>query len=170
MKRLFIAAVAALNLLALDAVAKEIAVARLKGAAAVPVVPGFFDLAYVENRGCAWGLFQGHVWPLAVFGLVALVFLVWERRSVFGDVRRGTLSAWLGAFAEPFLYAGILGNAIDRVFRGYVVDMLDFHWGASHFPCFNLADVYISVAVGLLILASLLEPSRRRKEDSPKNG
>jgi len=169
-KRLFIAAVAALNLLALDAVAKEIAVARLKGAAAVPVVRGFFDLAYVENRGCAWGFFQGHVWPLAVFGLAALVFLVWERRSVFGDVRQGTFSAWLGAFAEPLLYAGILGNAVDRVFRGYVVDMLDFHWGASHFPCFNLADVYISVAVGLLILASLIEPSRRRKGGSPKNG
>ena len=84
MKRFLIAAVAALNLLAIDAVVKEIAVARLKGAAAVPVIPGFFDLAYVENRGCAWGLLQGHVWPLAVFGLVALAFLVWKRRIIFG--------------------------------------------------------------------------------------
>ncbi len=160
MKRLVIAVVAALNLLAVDAVVKEIAVAQLKGAAAVPVVPGLFDLAYVENRGCAWGLFQGHVWPLAAFGIVALVFLMWKRRAMFGDIATRTLSAWLGAFAEPLLYAGIVGNVIDRVFRGYVVDMLDFHWGASHFPCFNLADTYISTAVGLLILASLVEPKK----------
>ena len=164
MKRFLIAAIAALNLLAVDAVAKEIAVAKLKGAAAISVVPGFFDLAYVENRGCAWGMFQGHVWPLAVFGLVALAFLVWKRRSMFGDISSKTLSAWLGAFAEPLLYAGIVGNAIDRIFRGYVVDMLDFHWGESHFPCFNVADTYISIAVGLLVLASFLE---RPKKNGP---
>ena len=163
MKSFIIAAVAALNLLAVDAVVKEIAVARLKGVAALSVVPGFFDLAYVENRGCAWGLFQGHVWPLAVFGVMALAFLVWKRRSVFGDIGEKTTSAWLGALAEPLLYAGIVGNVIDRVFRGYVVDMLDFHWGASHFPCFNLADTYISVAVGLLLLASLVESSKKHK-------
>ena len=93
MKRLLIAVVAALNLLAVDAVVKEVSVARLKGAAAVPVIPGFFDLAYVENRGCAWGMFQGHVWPLAVFGLAALAFLVWKRRSFFGDLGEKTPSA-----------------------------------------------------------------------------
>ena len=164
MKRFLIAAVAALNLLAIDAVVKEIAVARLKGAAAVPVIPGFFDLAYVENRGCAWGLLQGHVWPLAVFGLVALAFLVWKRRSIFGDLGADRCaSAWLGAVAEPLLYAGIVGNVMDRVFRGYVVDMLDFHWHTSHFPCFNLADTYISVAVGLMLLASFFESSRKKE-------
>jgi signal peptidase II len=163
-KRFFIAAVAVLNLLAADAVAKELAVAKLKGAAALPVVPGFFDLAYVENRGCAWGLLQGHVWPLAAFGALALAVLVWKRRSIFGDLSAGSASAWLGAFAEPLIYAGILGNAIDRVFRGHVVDMLDFHWGASHFPCFNLADVYISVAVGLMLLASLAERNERNRK------
>ena len=164
MKRFLIAVVAALNLLAVDAVTKEIAVARLKGAAAVSVVPGFFNLAYVENRGCAWGMFQGHVWPLAAFGFAALAFLVWKRRSIFGNIGAKTPSAWLGAVAEPLLYAGIVGNAIDRVSRGCVVDMLDFHWGASHFPCFNLADVYISVAVGLLLLASLAESSKRHEK------
>ena len=161
MKRFLIAVVAALNLLAVDALTKEIAVARLKGEAAVPVVSGFFDLAYVENRGCAWGLFQGHVWPLAVFALLALALLVWKRKSVFGDIGSRTASAWMGAFAEPLLYAGIVGNLVDRVFRGHVVDMLDFHWGASHFPCFNLADTYISVAVGLLLAASLAERPKK---------
>ena len=162
MKRLLIAVVAALNLLAVDAVVKEVSVARLKGAAAVPVIPGFFDLAYVENRGCAWGMLQGHVWPLAVFGFAALAFLLWKRRAIFGLDSPCALSAWLGAVAEPLIYAGIVGNAIDRVFRGFVVDMLDFHWGASHFPCFNLADTYISVAAGLLVVSSLVERPKRK--------
>ncbi len=140
----FLALVA--NLTLLDAVTKELAAGCLKGAAAVSVIPGFFDLAYVENRGCAWGLFQGQVWPLAVFGFVALAFLIWKRRSVFGDA----------LFVPSLLYAGIIGNLIDRVVRGYVIDMLDFHWRtAYHFPCFNLADTFISVAAGLMILSSL---------------
>ena len=161
MKRLAIAIVAALNLLALDAVVKEISVARLRGSAAVSVIPGLFDLAYVENRGCAWGLLQGHVWPLAVFGLAALAFLLWKRRAVFGQDSPRRLVAGLGSVAEPLLYAGIVGNVVDRVFRGFVVDMLDFHWGTSHFPCFNLADTYISTAVGLLVLASFMEPKKK---------
>ena len=153
MKRLLIAVVVVLNLVLADAVAKELAHGLLGpsaagGARVVDVLPGLFSLAYVENRGCAWGMLQGQVWPLAAFGIVALALLVWKRRAFFGPGR-------LGAVAEPLLYAGIVGNVIDRLFRGYVIDMLDFHWGPHHFPCFNLADTFISVAVGLLLLASL---------------
>jgi len=157
-KRFLIVLAAVLNLVLLDAVVKEVAAGRLKGAAAVSVLPGFFRLAYVENRGCAWGMFQGQVWPLAVFGLAALVFLVWKRKSVFGD---GPAGAW----AEPMLYAGILGNVIDRLFRGHVIDMFDFHWGVHHFPCFNVADSLICVSVGLLLLSSL-KPAKSKEEKS----
>ena len=149
------------NLVLVDAVVKELAAGCLRGSASVSVVPNVFDLAYVENRGCAWGLFQGQVWPLAAFGLVALVFLLWKRRSVFGG--QAKRSAKLGAIAEPLLYAGIVGNVIDRLFRGYVIDMFDFHWGVHHYPCFNVADALICISVGLLLLASLFESSDRRK-------
>jgi len=146
---------AVVNLMLVDAVAKELAVAKLKGAAAISVLPNLFNLAYVENRGCAWGMFQGQVWPLAVFGLVAFAFLVWKRRAVFfDDAQLRVFGFRLGPLAEPLLYAGILGNLLDRLFRGCVIDMLDFHWGVHHFPCFNLADTYITVAAGLLILSS----------------
>jgi len=145
MRRFVITFAAVANLVLADAVVKEIAAHALKGKAAISVIPGFFDLAYVENRGCAWGMFQGSVWPLAAFGVAALAFLVWKRRAVFGD-------AWL---APILLYAGIIGNLIDRVVRGYVIDMFDFHWkSAYHFPCFNVADVCICVAAGLIILSS----------------
>jgi signal peptidase II len=151
MKRFLILFAAVANLVFADAVVKEVAVKVLKDRAAVSVIPGFFNLAYVENRGCAWGLFQGAVWPLALFGCAALVFLIWKRREVFGD-------AWV---APGLLYAGIIGNLIDRVTRGYVVDLFDFHLGASHFPCFNLADAFICTAAGLMILASFFEKRPR---------
>ena len=139
------------NLLLADAVVKELAAGLLKGSAAVSVLPGIFDLAYVENRGCAWGMFQGAVWPLAAFGVFALAFLVWKRRAIFGD-------AWI---APCLMYAGILGNVVDRLFRGFVIDMFDFHWGVHHFPCFNLADSYICIAAGLLILDSFRQGPKK---------
>ena len=153
-KRFLVLFAVVMNLVLADADIKELAAGCLKGAAAVSVIPGLFNLAYVENRGCAWGMFQGQVWPLAIFGLVALAFLIWRRKSVFGSGR-------LPAIAEPLLYAGIIGNIIDRLFRGYVIDMFDFHWGIHHFPCFNLADSCICVAVGLLLLASILDKPKR---------
>lgn len=154
MKRFLVLFAVVMNLVLADAVIKELAAGYLKGAAAVSVIPGLFNLAYVENRGCAWGMFQGQVWPLAIFGVVALAFLIWRRKSVFGSGR-------LPAIAEPLLYAGIIGNLIDRLFRGYVIDMFDFHWGIHHFPCFNLADSCICVAVGLLLLASVLDKPKQ---------
>ena len=144
MKRFLIVFTAVANLVLVDAVVKELAAGCLKGSAAVSVIPGLFNLAYVENRGCAWGMFQGQVWPLAVFGLVAMAFLIWKRKSIFSS-----------SVAEPLLYAGIIGNVIDRLCRGYVIDMFDFHWGIHHFPCFNVADSCICIAVGLLLLTSL---------------
>ena len=147
MRFALIAFAAVANLVLADAVVKELSAGLLKGRTAVEVIPGLFNLAYVENRGCAWGMLQGHVWPLAVFGIVALGFLIWKRKSVFGN-------GIANRVAEILLYAGIIGNLIDRTCRGYVIDMFDFYVKNSHFPCFNLADAYISVAAGLMILCS----------------
>ena len=161
MKRFLILFAVVANLVLADAITKELAAGYLKGSAAVSVIPNLFNLAYVENRGCAWGMFQGQIWPLAVFGLVALAFLIWKRKSVFSS-STSTSFLHLSAIAEPLLYAGIIGNVIDRLFRGYVVDMFDFHWGVHHFPCFNVADSLICIAVGLMLLASLFEGRKKQ--------
>ena len=152
MKRFFVTFAVVANLLLADAVVKELAAGLLNGSAAVSVIPGLFDLAYVENRGCAWGMCQGAVWPLATFGAVALLFLIWKRRAVFGE-------AWV---SPCLMYAGILGNVVDRIGRGYVIDMFDFHWGVHHFPCFNLADTFICIAAGLLILDSIRQDLKKK--------
>jgi len=150
MKRFVLTFAAVVNLLLVDQIAKAAAVYYLKNEPPHVVLDNLFQLAYVENRGCAWGLFQGQVWPLAVFGVVAFAFLVWKRRAIFPK------GAW-GTLAEILLYAGILGNLVDRFYLGYVIDMLDIHWGPHHFPCFNIADTFISVAAGLLILLSFTQ-------------
>ena len=146
MRRLVFSIAAVVHLLLLDQIVKAFALQRLRGNPPVEVLP-FFNLAYVENRGCAWGMFQGQVWPLAVFAAAAFLFLLWKRKSVFPRC------AW-GVAAELLLHAGILGNLIDRLCRRFVVDMFDFHWGVHHFPCFNVADACISVAAGILLFFS----------------
>ena len=141
---------AAFVLLLLDQLTKAWADRALNGTDGICVVPHLFNLYFVPNRGCAWGLFQGSVLPLAVFAMLAFATLLWKRRTIFGEGRV--------AFAtETLLYAGIIGNLVDRLARGFVVDFLDFHWYAHHFPVFNCADVYISVAAGLLLLSSFLQ-------------
>jgi signal peptidase II len=145
MKRFLIVLVSVIHLVLIDAITKEIAAAKLS--AAISVIPNFFDLVLVRNFGCAWGMFQGQVWPLAVFGALALAVIIWKRKEFFGEGKAA-------AVAEVLLYAGIIGNLIDRVFRGYVIDFLDFHWYSHHFPCFNLADSFICIAAGMMILCS----------------
>ncbi|MCR5413806.1 MAG: signal peptidase II [Kiritimatiellae bacterium] len=167
MRKFILATVAVLHLLILDAVTKELAAGYLKGSPGRSVIDGLLDFSYVENRGCAWGMLQGHVWPLAVFGMLAIAFIAWKRRDLFypGSSTGRRLAA--GAWAECLLYAGITGNLIDRVFRGGVIDFIDVHWGnAWHFPCFNMADIYITFAAGLLILLSVSgEKEKESKEE-----
>lgn len=167
LKRFVLSFAAVMNLLLVDQVVKELAIRRLKGTAAVEVIPNLFNLGYVENRGMAWGLLQGYVWPLAAFACLAIGVLVWKRRSIFPAGAAGTI-------AELLLHAGILGNLVDRLARGCVVDMFDFHWGIHHFPCFNVADAYITVAAGLLMLLGFIEgrkeKSLHKRRDDARHG
>ena len=162
LKRFVFSFAAVMNLLLLDQVVKEFAVRRLKGESAVPVIPNLFNLGYVENRGMAWGLMQGYVWPLAIFACLAIIVLVWKRRAIFPAGAVGTI-------AELLLHAGILGNLIDRLARGCVVDMFDFYWGVHHFPCFNLADTFITIAAGLLIMMGFAESWREKRLHKQKD-
>lgn len=152
---------AVVHLVLADAIAKEAAFRFLRGGAPREVIGGFFNLAYVENRGCAWGLFQGHVWPLAVFGCAAMAFLIWRRREIFSLDSPAGAHRVTGAIAEVLLYAGILGNLIDRVFRGFVIDFFDFQFGDWHFPCFNPADAYITLAAAALIALSVFAAPKK---------
>ena len=128
------------------------------------VVPGVLAFAYAENRGAAWGLFDGGVLPLTLLrASAALALLVWLwRRPQWSRLQR---------VAFALIAGGALGNAIDGAVRGFVVDTLLSHtlsnlyrplFGGS-FPIFNLADVGVVSGVVLLLLSSLGQPPRNHQ-------
>ncbi len=125
-----------------------------------PVIRGFFSLTYVQNRGAAWGILAG--WRIALVALAAVMLFVLARyrEKIFG-------SRAIGHVSFVLLVAGIIGNVIDRVWLGYVVDFLDFYLGTSHFPAFNVADSCICIGVGLYMLASL---AMGKREEGTGNG
>lgn len=110
---------------------------------------GFLNLTYMHNTGAAFSLFTGAPRLLFVaLGLaVTIAIMVWMRRH--------SRAHKLTAIALSFILGGALGNVIDRVTRGFVVDFIDFHVGHWHWPAFNLADSAITVGAVLLILDAL---------------
>jgi signal peptidase II len=111
----------------------------------IVLLPGVFQLRYAENTGAAFSIFTGRVNFLALVSLVASGFLVWWWRKVPPSERwgRGALVLILG---------GAVGNLIDRVRLGYVIDMFDAFIGSYDYPVFNVADSLICVGVAVLLV------------------
>ena len=118
------------------------------------VLPGLFSLCYVRNAGAAWGVLSGRQTFLILFSLAAMALLVWRRHTLLGELP----CRWL---VLGLLMGGITGNLIDRIWLRYVVDFMDFYYGSSHFPAFNVADSSICVGVGLFLLLQWREERRR---------
>jgi signal peptidase II len=121
-------------------------------------VTPWFNIVRAHNTGAAFSfLAQAAGWQRWFFtgiGLAAAVFIVWMLRSHAGQR--------LFSFALALILGGALGNVIDRLLHGYVVDFLDIHWKAWHFPAFNVADAGITVGAACLILDELLRVRRSR--------
>lgn len=123
------------------------------------VVPGL-DLVPVWNRGVSFGLFDSDsaALPYLLAGVsiaVATGLAVWLHRAATRRLR----------IALALVIGGALGNVVDRFRFGAVVDFIDVHWGAWHWPAFNVADSAITIGVLLVVLDSLIEPDGRAKED-----
>lgn len=116
-------------------------------------VTGFFNLVLAHNTGAAFSfLNDAGGWQRWLFSVIAIVAAVWIVRLL-----RQHAAQTLFCFALALILGGALGNLIDRVAYGYVVDFLDFYWGLSHFPAFNVADSAISVGAALLLLDSFVK-------------
>ncbi|MEA4861997.1 MAG: signal peptidase II [Victivallaceae bacterium] len=149
----------ALLIIAVDQLSKIWAERFLQGQPPIRVIPGFFSLAFVTNKGAAWGIFNGHAPMLLVVALVVLAGAIW----FFRKLTEGYTERY---FALMIILGGVVGNAIDRLWRGEVVDFLDFVFGSYHFPTFNIADSAICCGVALYMLSSLL----RRDPSGMKDG
>ena len=148
-----------LAIVSADQLTKWLAVTYLKPAGYISAIPGLFNLCYVENHGAAWGMLAGRQVFLIGFSIVVLAFFFWKRQQLFGAIKGGAL-----IFA--ILLGGVIGNLIDRIRLGYVIDFLDFFWGRSHFPAFNIADSAICCSVFALVIMQWLSDRQKAKTDS----
>jgi signal peptidase II len=121
-------------------------------------VTPFFNVVRVHNSGAAFSFLASaggwQRWFFTAIGIGAALLMVWLLKKHAGQT--------LFAFAIASILGGAVGNVIDRVLYGYVVDFLDFHWRGWHFPAFNVADSAITIGAACLILDELLRVRRGR--------
>jgi signal peptidase II len=122
-----------------------------------PIVEPFFHLTYVRNSGAAFGLLAGQnaTFRQLFFPVVTVLAVIALLGYFIAVPRQRTRVLW----GICLIIGGALGNAIDRLWLGQVIDFLDVHWYAYHWPAFNLADSAICVGVGLLLLDAFRHPS-----------
>ena len=127
--------------------------------ASLPGIPGLFDLRHVHNTGAAWSSFEGMIWLFAlIFGIFA-AFILWE----FPKKRMGFTT--FERFCMISVFGGGLGNMIDRLRLGFVVDMINLEF--MNFPVFNVADCFITCGC-VLLLAHLFFFNREFWKDDKK--
>ena len=147
----------ALLILVADQVTKMLILGSYQLGDATPITP-FFNIVRAHNTGAAFSFLAQaggwQRWLFTGFGLLAALFILWQLHAHPGQK--------LFSFALASILGGAVGNVIDRMVHGYVVDFLDFYWASSHFPAFNIADAGISVGAALLILDELLRVRRER--------
>lgn len=149
-------------LVALDHIIKAWALRVLAPVRTIPVIPGLFSLTYVENRGAAFGIFQGNTRILSIVtGVVMAAALLYV---YFSKLKDKSL-VWI----IMLIVSGGLGNLIDRVFRGFVVDYLDFS-ALFGFPVFNLADCCVVVGTCLLLIYVILLEHKEKKQANGERG
>ena len=148
-------------LVALDQLVKLLVLNNIAPGAHVPFIPHLLELTYVQNTGAAFSLFEEHTWILALISLAMSVVL--------------SLALWKNFFRHPLgkvtltlLLAGAVGNLIDRVFRGFVVDMFNVLF--MNFAVFNVADICVVVggiaaALYYLFVMDKLEPREKRHDN-----
>ncbi|MFW5837652.1 MAG: signal peptidase II [Desulfovibrionaceae bacterium] len=150
----------ALVVLALDQITKIAVMQSMAFGASKTIIPGLFNLVHIVNRGAAFGFLNRAdiTWQRTFFiaaTLLAIVVIVHLLRS--NTSQEGFLTWGLG-----LILGGALGNLVDRIRFGHVVDFLDFHLGARHWPAFNVADIAITLGAFAVIVSMY----RKRKHAS----
>lgn len=156
---MYLSLIIAVAIAAVDQLSKYLIAGNLGITDHITLIPGLIDIVYVENKGAAFSILNEHTWFLslisAVFCIAILVFIL-KRRPEKG----------LLLYSSVMLFGGALGNGIDRIFRGYVVDFIEFT--LFKFPVFNIADIAITVGAALLMLYVIIsEKDNKNGKDNP---
>ena len=138
----------------LDQLTKWLAVTLLQGNPSVPIIPGAFQLTYLENPGAAFGMLQNNRWVFLIISTVGIIAVF-----LYLIIKRPTSK--LLCVALSFIVGGGVGNMIDRVLLGYVIDFFDFC--LINFAIFNVADSFVCVGAGMLALWVILDTVAEEK-------
>ncbi|MDO4588749.1 MAG: signal peptidase II [Fusobacterium sp.] len=141
-------------LIALDQVSKYVIDKNFFEGDTLAVITNFFHITYVKNRGIAFGMFQGKLDIISVATVIAIIAIIYY---LYKDRNKMPIFEKIGF---NFILAGAIGNMIDRVARGFVVDMIDFR-GIWAFV-FNLADVWINIGVLLILLEYFFDNKKKK--------
>ncbi len=138
-----------LSLLAADQLTKAIVAQKIPFLNSKSIIPGFFNLTHIRNRGAIFGFFSqsGSQFLYVILTLASLAALAFV---IFYFFKTPT-SERLTIISLSLILAGALGNLIDRIFRGYVIDFLDFYVKKWHWPSFNIADASITIGAFFII-------------------
>ena len=143
-----------LLVLALDLVSKYLAQTYLANAAALSIIPNFFELTYVINTGAAWSILEGQrTFFIVISSAVSIgliYYLIKEKEPLM-------------SLAVSLILAGTVGNLYDRIFFGFVRDMLSFNFFGYQFPVFNIADSALVIGVILIIVDMVIKERRVSK-------
>ena len=142
-------------MVAADIITKHFASAFLKNGASVPLIKDVFHLTYCENTGGAFSIFSGNPYLLAGVSLAVIV-----GAAVYVIVKKPRSHILLTSIS--MIAAGGLGNIIDRITKGYVVDFFDFR--LINFAIFNVADIFVCLGMALLVIYVLFIYDKAEKE------
>lgn len=140
---LYIAAI--LVMIVVDQMVKRWAFTVLQPQHTIPLIENVFHLTYIENRGAAFSMFAKFDSRWIFVALAAVITL-----AICYALSKKLMQTALGSWSLVLIAAGAVGNAVDRVARGFVVDMFDFR--LIHFPVFNVADIFICVGGVLFVI------------------
>jgi signal peptidase II len=144
----------------LDQVTKQAIIGSMDLYQSIQILP-FFNLTYVHNYGSAFSiLYDAGGWQryfLSALALIVSAVIVWW-------LRQSTKQQVLLPVAFSFILGGALGNVLDRILHGYVIDFLDFYYGSYHWPAFNVADSAIFIGAALLIIDMFVNKETKENE------
>lgn len=128
-------------LITIDLISKKFAVQFLAMGKEIILIPNYLRLIYVENRGAAFGILENFPLIMIIVGLGVAWYILYY---VYAELCKSRLQY----YGLIFLFTGTIGNLLNRMFLGYVVDFIDL----PHWPTFNFADIFINIGVALLII------------------
>lgn len=151
---MFLYYIFALLIIGIDQYTKYVTVANIKLYEVVEVFPNILSWMYLRNTGAAWSILEGQMWFFYIVTVIVVVVVVYYLQKYGHQSKLLSLSL-------SFILAGSIGNVIDRVRFGYVVDMIRLEF--IDFPIFNVADIALSVGVALMILYVFLDEQEKKE-------